>query len=511
MVVVATWLLGAGCGQTVWSPRLHPAWDVPPRDARRTPHLKVHLHSGQMILLTDWTPVEPADVELRGEGTRFDVARQPAGTGRFAIPLDSIALLEANRPETIKRKPLIGLAVWTGLMGVVTGVCVADPKSCFGSCPTFYAGEGERDRPDAEGFSASIARALEATDVDALHGIGATGRRLVIRMRNEALETHAVKWVRLRVSPRPPDGRVLVTADGVHRPARDLAAPRRCVAPEGDCLEAVRAPDGVERGSLADSTDLAARETIELDFRVPAEGTVGLVLGARHSLVSTFVFYQTIAHLGSRAGEWLAALERGGPETAERAMAMARILGGIDVDVAADGGRWLRVGRFDEAGPLATDVQVLPIGPATAGEPLRVRLRMAKGAWRLDHVGLARLEEPVAPVVLEPASVERERKPDAGAWAALLDPERYLVTYPGDEYRLVFELPRPAEELEMALESRGFYYEWTREGWLAEEDPAAAALAFADPAEALRRLARPFKAVEPQLERRFWTSRFGRD
>ena len=47
-----------------------------------------------------------------------------------------------------------------------------------------------------------------------------------------------------------------------------------------------------------------------------------------------------------------------------------------------------------------------------------------------------------------------------------------------------------------------------RSEWLAEEDPAMAALALADPAEALRRLAPAYKAEEPFLERAFWASRF---
>lgn len=510
LAALAIWGLAAGCSQTVWTPRIHPPTDVPPPDQGRVRYLKAHLHSGDMLLLTEWEPVRTGDEALRGTGTRFDAARRPVGTGRFAVPLDSVALLEANRPEAIARVPLTGLAIFTGLMGGVTGVCVADPKSCFGSCPTFYVGEEERERPHAEGFSASIARALEATDVDALPDIPATGREIAVLMRNEALETHAVRHVRLRVVPRPQDGRVFVTAAGAHHPATDLVGPARCEAPEGDCRGPLGALDGVERRSWTDSTDLAARETIELEFRPAADGPVGLVLGARHTLVSTYVFYQTIAHLGTRAGAWLAGLERGGPPVARRAMAMARVLGGIEVEAATDGQPWRRVGAFDEAGPLATDVQVLPLGPGRAGERLRVRLRLAKGAWRLDHVGLARLGDPVDPVVLEPARVERDGVVDPEARGALLDAERYLVTYPGQDYRLVFELPRAAGELSMALESRGYYYEWTREGWLAEEDPVEAALAFADPAAALRRLAGPFKALEPEMERRFWNSRFGR-
>jgi hypothetical protein len=48
-----------------------------------------------------------------------------------------------------------------------------------------------------------------------------------------------------------------------------------------------------------------------------------------------------------------------------------------------------------------------------------------------------------------------------------------------------------------------------REEWLWEEDPAMLALVVAQPAEALRRLAPPWKEREATAERTFWSSRFG--
>ncbi len=59
----------------------------------------------------------------------------------------------------------------SGISLAVTAYCIANPKACFGSCPTFYLedeGGREPERPQAEGFSESIARVLEARDIDAL-------------------------------------------------------------------------------------------------------------------------------------------------------------------------------------------------------------------------------------------------------------------------------------------------------------------------------------------------------
>jgi hypothetical protein len=386
---------------------------------------------------------------------------------------------------------------------------VISPKSCFGSCPTFYVvdPEGrEPERPQAEGFSESIARALEARDLDALGVARPGGSEVTVVMRNEALETHAVRRVRLLAAPRPPGGRVLAATDDRLRPAPALIAPLECRATEGDCLEAVGAIDGKDRVSPADGTDLAAREAVELRF--PAiRGRAGIAVAARQTLLTTFLFYQTMAYTGRGAGAFLAALERGGPAAGRRALGMARALGGVDVEVAEGGGPWRAIGSFDEAGPIAGDLRAVPFEGSGAG-PLRVRLRLACGHWRLDAVALAPLGEPVAPVVLEPASVERDGLPDARARATLAAGDQHLVTRPGDSYRLTFRLPPSDGSLELFLESEGFYYEWMRSEWLAEEDPAMAALALADPAEALRRLAPAYKAQEGGLERSFWASRF---
>jgi hypothetical protein len=365
----------------------------------------------------------------------------------------------------------------------------------------------------AEGFSESFARVLEARDVDALPRTEGTGRRFTLTMRNEALETHAVRRVRLLVAPRPAGGRILAGTDARFYPAVALTVPSRCHAAEGDCLAAVATAGGLERASLADSHDLAERETVEVEF-APIEGRVGVVLAARQTLLSTYLFYQSMAYFGSRAGEYLANLERGGPALAARATGLARALGGIEVEVSEGGGEWRPIGTFDEAGPIASDRQVLPFEAAGEG-PLRVRLRQAKGHWRIDQVALARLEEPVTPQRLRPTLVESEGKPDPRARALLEQEDRHLITYPGDTYRISFALPEGTGALELGtgalelfLESEGYYYEWMREQWLAEEDAEMASLVLSRPEEALRRMAGGFKRREAGLEQAFWASRF---
>ena len=110
--------------------------------------------------------------------------------------------------------------------------------------------------------------------------------------------------------------------------------------------------------------------------------------------------------------------------------------------------------------------------------------------------------------MIEAAAVDRAGRSDPDALARLRGAEGHLVTLPGDAYRIRFDLPRPGAELELFLETEGYYYEWMRKEWLPEEDPSMAALALGWPEQALRRLAGPFKQREAGLETAFWASRF---
>ena len=85
------------------------------------------------------------------------------------------------------------LLILTGISVAATIYCISNPKACFGSCPTFYAFDGEKMTLQAESFSSSVMPVLETNDIDALYNIKSINRFLELQMKNEALETHIIR------------------------------------------------------------------------------------------------------------------------------------------------------------------------------------------------------------------------------------------------------------------------------------------------------------------------------
>jgi hypothetical protein len=290
----------------------------------------------------------------------------------------------------------------------------------------------------------------------------------------------------------------MATVAGEFREVTDLREVEACRADEGDCLAKARAFDSNERFSSTDEEDLARREVIELRLS-PADGPRGLVIASRQTLASTYLFYQSLAWLGRSASDSLAALERGDRTVGKALTRLRAAIGGIEVLAETAGGRWISAGDVREMGPLAADVVVVPLPADATG---RVRLRMARGHWRIDYLASAGLGARVEPFGIEPQSVTGARtfQPDKGP----------LTTLPGDVKTYAFSLPSDPRRYEFFLESQGYYLEWMRDEWLLEENPARVAQIMLNPEQVLRDVAPAFKKQEATMEALFWGSRYAR-
>jgi len=463
-------------------------------------------------VLSNWEINEETNL-VTGTGRHMNLNREILSEGEFSISLQQIILAETNH---ISGPSGIGvLAALTVITGIFTIICIVNPKACFGSCPTFYASDGNDYIVQSEGFSSSISPSLEERDVDALYRINPNSENFEIQLRNEAYETHVIRSANILALPKPIGGRVYSTPDGEFIQAKNLVQPNEVIAPEGDCSEKLCTFDGNERFSVADSTDLAAKEIIEFNFNEVPSGDIGLVIAARQTLLTTFLFYQTLAYMGSTAGDWFANLERNSTKFKALLERPRSTLGTIDVLIENKNGEWEKVGEVGETGPIATDIKIVPLKSLITNKYYdsnksqhKIRLRMAKGLWRIDYVALAELVDKVEPIIIKPSSSYPQKINSSNVVELLTNPDSLLVTFPGDRYFLNYKLPADFTEYELFMESQGYYLEWMRNEWLGEENSAQVYQMFLNPKQYYKDLAPQFKKVEAEMEETFWSSKY---
>src|SRR6185503_10722422 len=100
------------------------------------PYLKCHMKNGDMYVLTAWH-IDEGNKSIVGAGELHGTDRRVESRDSYRVSIAEVALFETN---TINTSPAVaGLSVIAGLSAIVTAACIANPKACFGSCPTFYA------------------------------------------------------------------------------------------------------------------------------------------------------------------------------------------------------------------------------------------------------------------------------------------------------------------------------------------------------------------------------------
>jgi hypothetical protein len=468
--------------------------------------LKIHYRNGNLSVFSNWQVFDSAKLII-GKGVLYNPNREIIKSGVDTISYSAIALLETN--ISVPGDNLVGMSLFTGSTIALAVYCASNPKACFGSCPTFYAWDGKHKTLMAEGFSSSILPSLEAEDIDALYGAVPRSQDFQLEMTNEALETHLIRHADLLIAKRPPGGRMMQMTDNTFREGLALIPPSKCMAAEGSILQKVESFDESERSSYCDSNDLLSKETIEVQFDKNPGVEKGLVLGFRQSLLTTFLFYQGLAYLGDSAGAFFAHIENDPEFRKMTGDPFKGLLGGIEVDVQDQNGKWRQAGEFYEAGPIAHNIQTLSL-PDSLGDGSRIRLRMTKGMWRINYIAQTILGKRVEPERLLPDSVTTDTGLCPQALTALLSNTRHLVSMPGDKWVLHYTLPKDFWNYDLFLSARGYYLEWMRKEWLAETNPSMAAMMFALPFYYLKQEAPVFKKVEKEMENTFWNSRYVR-
>lgn len=482
------------------------------KNLRTKPYLKAHLKNGDVYILRDSWKVDTILNVVSGNGTKYDFNRSKVFEGAVSIPIDSVLIFETNKKiQNPEESRIIALSILTGIDIAVSLICLSNPKACFGSCPTFYC-INENDNfhyADAEGFSNAISPSMEYYDIDALNNKRLSQKTFSIIMKNEALETHCLRDIKLFAYPRKTGERVYQSPTNDFYLCENTYLLSQAKANEGDITALLKNEDRQERFSFSDENNLGSKEEIFLNFdSVEKKRDLGLIIDFRQSLMTTYFIYSAIGYMGDEVGDIFAKIESNKEIKEKLKRGIIKELGNIDIYLWNDQkNNWELQDGLYETGPIAINKQLIPLKSLSSSSTVKLKLVLNKGLWRIDYAALTNIKEQVKPIEISPSTILNKGRLDNTALSEINNPNKYLISMPGSEYKFNFTLPSSDTDYELFLYSKGYYLEWMRESWIKDKDLLKLKQMLDNPKKYLRVEAKPYKNYENTMEQEFWNSK----
>jgi hypothetical protein len=478
------------------------------------PFLKAHLKNGDICILKDSWKIDTISNSVIGIGVKYDFNRKLAFEGAINIPIDSVAIFETNKKiEKAEKGRIAALSILAGIDVAVGLLCLSNPKACFGSCPTFYINENDNFHyADAEGFSNAISPSMEYSDIDALRDQHVINNTFSITMKNEALESHCVKDVKIFAYPIESNQRVYQSPKNEFYLCENQYSLSIAEADEGSITSLLKNQDQQERFSYTDEDNLNSKETIYLTFdNVEHTNNLGLILNFRQTLLTTYLFYSAMGYMGDKVGDMFAKLENNS-ELRDNFDNSTKLLGGIEIyALNHNSDKWELQNSFNETGPIAINKQIIPLQIKSTSSIAKIKIVLNKGLWRIDYASLTNIKERISPLKIPPTSIFINGKQDKTSISEINDPNKYLISMPGSEYKFNFTFPKTnanaSTNYELFLYSKGYYLEWMREHWIKDKNLIKLHQMVYYPEMFLKDEAKDFKSYETTMEQQFWNSR----
>lgn len=508
-LILVLCILSFGC-QSTKVIRKHIAVEDFNSDISNADVIKLYMKDGSLYILDQWAMGDNIDV-LRGQGFLYDINRKLRSPSIETMQTfndickDDISIIETNQLQGHTAN-MVGITLPGIPLAAMSIYCIINPKSCFGSCPTFYTQTNQNWNLTAEGFSSSILPSFEKRDIDKLYLAEKKDNKINLKLTNEALETHAVRYAKLLAFPKQANKNIFYALDKNFYSVNNIISPEICSDLNGDCLNSVLKMDNLERFSLSHPKNLVKKEEVILTFNTKDHTPKGLIINSRQTLLTTFLFYQTMAYSGNYFAVIASEVENGNNRLKDCFLKSWGKLGGIEIYIRKKTGGWKYINQVEEMGPIASDFHLVRL-PQHDDDKITIKLRMTQGLWRINYLALADICKPEVPIVIQPESIVAENLPQKNQYKLLRDTSSYLFTLPGDKYLLTYHLPEKCD-YEFFLDTKGYYLEWMREEWKEEEDLGKLKLLFAFPGIYYRIMADDFKKAEPYMEESFWNSRY---
>ena len=466
-------LIMYGCFFPIYEPELIHKKNIGKLINIQTP-TRAYLLDGSIVIFEEGLKVNGDTVQ--GLGKRYWINQSELNISYKIIPIDSIGAMTVFRDVTPESRNIanVSTTIFGAVLVPISIYCVSCPKCCFGSCPTVYTSDDTAYNFETELFSYSISSLMEDKDLDVLIKKIPENGEYIIRITNEALETHYINQFSLIVVKHPKVTKVYPTPEGNIVSIKNPIPPDEAYNSENKVItDKIRIADDVYyRSDTALVNKLKEGHLFDwIDIKTKAPQNVQsakMLIRYRNTLLSTLLFYDVV--LGSQGIKALEWNERMNNDLiyATQFKAIYKAFSGISIN-SFNGEKWIKNSMLYDAGPLNWKycVQDVPVGN---GE-INIRLKFVPDNFMIDYIAFD-FEQNNTHLQYEEIFPDEISDNDGKPRNEVLeliqnDDEKYLITNPGESYRLYFNIEKSNDsEQTVFINSKGYYTEWIRGSWL---------------------------------------------
>lgn len=406
------------------------------------------------------------DSTLTGIGTRKKRGHKKtkySGTLKFS----DIALIERVKPNYWKALWIVPASVF-----IIAGINALNDISKFeisrppeGSCPFVYSYDGSKYNLEAEAFSSSVSKALEAETFHLLHAFKPINGRLKVRIRNDRPETHFVNSVHLYAVDAKNSLKVVVGAKNKIWPVYHAIPPLKAKDQfHNDVLKILTEKDGKYWGSDLKKQRISSgfRDTLEVRFKKSQKNKEAtLIISAINTDLITKAYRFASSVLGDDNLLFYQALEKD-PEMQKLVREGIR-KSSLTVEVFS-GKKWQQIGVLPPQADVVPFTRAIRFEiPEPIHDPLRIRLSSMKNVWRIDAVSIDYYQgKPLNMIPLQMTSVVSTNNERNLEKAVNQNDSLYAVLMPPDHMDITFD-SLPVKKMynpTYVLSARGYLYEW---------------------------------------------------
>jgi hypothetical protein len=470
---------------------------------------KIHLKDGSVIIVEGGFLVNGKKLTFTGQ--RFDITRSKSSFQK-SIEIDSIANIEYYQEKWNGGAFLASLPPNVAFYGMGTTILLV---AMFGSCPTIYTFDGNDYTLEAEAFSYSIAKMFETNDLDKLNKGRLINGEYILKVTNEALETHYINKMNLIVADYPQGFEALPTENQEIMLKGTDIQPMKVINRSGQDLSNLLLNKDLmyyqtDTSITKQLTQKVTNDWIDVEVNVP-EGVDKIYLGMniRNTLLNTILLYDVMfGSQGFKAVDWLDKSSYNIFYSWQFYRWYQKYFG-IHIK-KFNGKEFKEVQRISDTGPISWH-ELGAIIPVEAGKTEHLRFEFIADNMQIDWLGLSFVgNEKCNGKVINCSELLDTYRNNKNSSINLFnnDDKDYFVTYPSDGFIMKYKVGEVPDGMKRSffITSRGFYIEWLRQDWLTKST-VPKGFEFDLNEESIKVAARIWLSKKASFEREFYESR----